>query len=200
MKLKDIDKSQRIKISPGNRKMGMTPSVSLPPITTCIDNAPCAKGCYVIRNMSFRPAIINSYKHNLNIYNKDPDLYFQQIRLFCNSKNVKYFRFHVGGDIPDQDYLNRVIRMCRYQCKDTKFVMFTKKYDLDFKGASKNLSIVLSAWPGLTLPKKRMPIGFMQNNKETRVKNAITCPNSCEQCRCCWDLKILKKNVVFNYH
>ena len=36
----------KVTISQSNTKLGMIPTISLPPIITCRKNAPCAKDCY----------------------------------------------------------------------------------------------------------------------------------------------------------
>jgi len=47
MNLKEIKKL--VTIPDGNRKMGVVPSISLPPIVTCNKEAPCTKGgCYAL--------------------------------------------------------------------------------------------------------------------------------------------------------
>jgi hypothetical protein len=124
--------------------------------------------------------------------------------IFCKSKrrNIKYFRFHVGGDIPNQQYYDLMVMTAKV-CPDIKFLTYTKKYDLDFGTPPDNLSIVISTWPGWDLPPKEcadLPWSYVQDNTEDRVMNAITCPGLCESCRVCWDLKRLGKNVEFHYH
>jgi hypothetical protein len=66
----------KVKFSRGNIKVGETPSVSIPPIITCVKNAPCKKDCYVLRNMSHYPNVLKSYEHNYRIWINSPQDYF----------------------------------------------------------------------------------------------------------------------------
>jgi len=112
-----------------------------------------------------------------------------------------FFRWHVSGDCPDRLYAKMVVIIAR-NFPETKFLIFTKRYDW-FKGRlPANLSVVFSCWPGLELPKSRsIPRAYMQDGTETRVNGSeLECPGNCETCGMCWSLKKAGKNVVFEKH
>ena len=140
------------------------------------------------------PEVKNAWDDNLTELISDRKFYFQSIRRYLLNKRPQYFRWHVSGDIIDQDYLEQM----KIIAKDyyfINFLVFTKQYHLNFDNASENLSIVLSAWPGLNLPKTKLPIAFIDFDSEKRRKNFIECPEDCEKCRACWFLKN-KENVL----
>lgn len=214
----------KVTISEGNRKMGMIPSVSLPPIISCAIDVPCKRMCYVIKNMAFRPLILRSYEKNWNVLFKNRDQYFDAIRNRV-IRNLIYFRYHVGGDIPDQDYYDRMIHLAK-QVPDVKFLAMTKSYmtsnyrkwrlegyphggpdftneDIDYGDPPDNLSILISAWPGYPIPErlKDFPIAFMQDGTEDRIpKNAFLCPHGCDLCHACWDAKKRGIDIILPKH
>ena len=199
MNLKQIKKY--ITISPSNMKTGKIPSISLPPIVTCNPNAKCHKDCYVLKSYRLYPHVREAYQKNLNTFKTNPELYFQSISDWLTIKKPDYFRYHNSGDIPNLNYLNNIINIAKLHPK-VKFLLFTKQYKFikHFKDLPSNLSIVISAWPGMRLPKTTLPLAYMQDGTEKRVTNALECPGNCETCGMCWNLKSLNKNVVFKKH
>lgn len=199
MNLKQI--KQHVTISDGNRKVGSVPSISLPPVITCNPRAKCFKDCYVLKSYRIYPSVRQAYQKNLDTYNSDADLYFESIDNWIRIRKPVLFRFHVSGDIPDRRYLAGMVKLA-IDNPETKFLAFTKRYNLNklFKNVPDNLSIVISAWPGMRLPKTSLPIAFMDDGKEKRINNALECFGNCETCGMCWSLKTIGKNVVFKKH
>ena len=199
MNLKQI--KTHITISAGNRKVGHIPSISLPPIITCNPKAKCFKDCYVLKSYRICPSVRDAYSKNLKTFTDNPDLYFESIDQWIKIKKPVLFRFHVSGDIPNRSYLTGMVKLA-IDNPEIKFLAFTKRYNLNhlFKNVPENLSIVLSAWPDMRLPKTNLPIAFMDNGNEKRIKNAIDCFGNCETCGMCWSLKKIGKNVVFKKH
>jgi len=139
--------SCRVTISHGNIKMGMSiPSVSLPAICTCVANAPCKKACYDARSYKRWPSVLKARLNNLNILKEDRSEYFLQINEFLNRNKPTYFRWHVGGDIVDQEYLHCMDAVAHTHPK-VNFLCFTKRHELDFTKCPSNLTIILSMWP-----------------------------------------------------
>jgi hypothetical protein len=199
MNLRQVKK--HVTISEGNIKTGRIPSVSLPAVITCNREAPCTKGgCYMLPLLKMRPSVRLAYQKNLDTYNKKDGTYFESIDNWLKIKKPAFFRWHVCGDIPDGYYLAGMVHIAEKH-PNIKFLAFTKKYDLvsnwDYP---ENLSIVISAWPGFELPQTELPIAYMQDGTEDRVKNAIQCHGNCETCGMCWELKNINKNVVFKKH
>jgi len=199
MTLTEIKKN--ITISDGNMKVGHIASISLPPVITCNPKAKCHKDCYVLKSFRIYPSVRQAYHKNLDTFKNDPELYFKSISDWLSIRKPDYFRFHVSGDIPNKTYLDGMIFLAESHPK-VKFLAFTKRYEFNryFTDLPYNLSIIISAWPGMRLPSTKLPIAFMQDGTEKRVKNAIPCPGNCETCGMCWELKNINKNVVFKKH
>jgi len=82
---------------------------------------------------------------------------------------------------------------------DTKFVCFTKRFDLDYSRLPKNLKIFFSLWPGMSLPKfpRNVHKAWTQDGTETRMSKKVReCPGSCTGCMTCWE----GADVLFHLH
>lgn len=196
--LKEI--KEIITVSKGNTKLGNIPSLSLPPISTCMEQAPCIKSCYAMKAWRLYPSVRKAYIKNLNSFINNYAIFTDAFWSWLDKKKPEYFRYHVSGDIPNKKYLNFI-----FETADlfpfTKFRLFTKKYEL-FEpdlNVPENVKIGFSSWPGLELPKQnKFRIAFMQDGTETRVDGTeFKCVNDCRICKACWELD---KNVVFNKH
>jgi len=193
-----------VKISQGNSKLNANkgehiPNVSLTPIKACTNCNQCKKDCYALKSYRAYPNVKNAWDSNFKLVKTNRKQFFADIDIYIGKKQPRLFRWHVAGDIIDQDYFNNMKILARKHPK-VKFLAFTKSYHIRFYGIPDNLSIVLSAWPGLPLPKKNLPIAYYQDGTETRVKNAIECFGRCDTCGMCWSLKKIGKNVVFHKH
>ncbi len=184
-----------IYITNSNTKIGNTGNISLPPIKTCFD-FPCHQECYAVKFYKMTN-VKKSWDTNLAQLKENRRIYFELIRRYLLKKRVRYFRWHVSGDIIDQDYLERM-KILAYHYYFTNFLVYTKGYHLDFNNTPGNLSIILSVWPGVDVPKKNLPLAFIKTKEETRIFNAIDCPGQCEECRICWNIK--DKNIALEKH
>ena len=200
MNLKEI--KTLVTISEGNTKMGVIPSISLPPIVTCNKSAPCTRGgCYALNGAFQYPSVQSAYQKNLETFKRSPKDYFEAINAWLQIRKPSIFRFHVSGDIPNKRYLTEMIKIAAYN-PDIKFLAFTKKYNL-LKGISvpKNLSLIASAWTGFDIPDHGYPIAWLKDEIESRIpSDAIECFGNCEACGMCWNLKKIGKDVYFNKH
>ena len=192
-----------IHISPGNTKLGKIPNISLPPIITCGEDVACRKLCYAVKFFKMYPGVKTAWEENLSEYLKDPDNYFNEIGEYLKRRSVKYFRFHVSGDIPDKDYLFRIIKLAEKN-KNTKIRLFTKRYDWASELSSKfppNLNVALSAWPGVNLENKNnLPVAWLldRSNIDERIPGDVfKCKDDCSKCKVCWNTK---RDVVFHKH
>ena len=187
-------------LSQGNQKLGSVVSVSLPPIITCGKKLPCFKDCYGHHQYKQYPNVRLAYDRNLRRWKANPDRYFGSIIWQIKKRNVEMFRWHVAGDIPAKSYIDGIIRV-GLAVPDCRFLLFTKRYDwvagIRFP---KNVSVILSVWPGLPLPKSTRPRAFLQNGLEKRAQGALSCPGGCETCGRCWVLPKIKRDVVFPLH
>jgi len=181
--------------------MGSIPNISLSPEITCGAEMPCFNdGCYAraIVNRNRIPAL--QWAENAVLAREDPDLFFEYVRSYLQMLKSTHFRWHVGGDIPSQKYLNGIRTIAR-EFPKIRFLCFTKKHSLDFRRLPTNLSIVLSMWPGWGNPRKKMPRAWVQDGTETRIPDtAMHCSGNCQDCKICWYLKTLDHDVWFYKH
>lgn len=201
-----------ITISEGNDKIGNTPNVSLLPIITCPECTECKKDCYALKFARMYPGVLAAWADNTLEYYKSLGSYFLAITTYLREKKPKYFRWHVGGDIPDMLYFIAMIAVARVY-SNTRFLAYTKNTEtvsarLRSEATSplpKNLSIIVSRWkgdkedPALT---KGLPQAWVHDpsDPDTRIpKRAIKCKGTCMDCRVCWNLKP-GQSVVFEKH
>lgn len=190
-------------ISMKSKKLGGIPSVSLPPMLSCAKGVPCAKLCYARKGNFTYKNVTQSHMNNYVAYNENQKDYFEEIHRKLNNGVViyKYFRWHMAGDILDMQYLYGMIELANKN-KKTKFLAFTKKFDLvnmylsvSGKKLPKNLTIVFSAWDcNFKVDNPfNMPIAyvdFKDNSLTPEIPhNAKKCSGDCSTCRICWNLK-----------
>lgn len=193
-----VSKQWLTKISDGNTKLGNIPSVSLPPIVTCINNAPCTDNCYAVRYYRIRPAVREAYQYNYSLLTDNREAYFDGIYQYLIIKRPKRFRWHVAGDIIDQDYFERMLYVIR-RTPTTRHLCYTKNYKLRIGILPDNFRIWFSMWPGWNPPViPKIPKAWMQDGTETRIPDKhYVCPMDCRKCAYCW---YGYHDVVFHKH
>lgn len=190
-------KNNQVSISQGNNKMGAIKSVSLPPIITCKHCESCAKKCYAAKLQRIYKTTRDAWQRNLDILNQDRNAYFIQVK--ASAMLERYFRFHVSGDILDQDYLDRMVKMAR-ECKHTTFLAFTKNYEdvnayFETHKQPKNLKLIFSLpFDGATIDNPHnLPTASVILKGQTPDENWKICGGNCTECACkgvgCWELK-----------
>lgn len=141
-------------ISISNSKLGdKIPSLNLPAVKTCRADAPCKKGCYACKGTWLYPNVQNSLNNNLKEFLADSEKFFNDIIKWINNDDItyKFFRWFSSGDIVNKKFFEGMIKTAKI-CKDTKFLCFTKKFEIvnDYLSSNKkipsNLKIVFSAW------------------------------------------------------
>ena len=205
-------KEQHVCISKSNIKLGMIPSVSLPPIVTCSPLACkfCGKKCYARKMCKLRRSVKESYENNLDILLNDKEKFWREVS--GSIALTTYFRFFVSGDIYDKDFLENMV-LCAKKNKHCNILCFTKKYFLvneylEHHRLPKNLNIVFSAWKGLEMPNPyKLPTAEVMYKDGTSTaeegKKYIYCSGNCSECisenRSCWNLK-KGEGVIFAEH
>ena len=112
----------KVTISKAVGKLGeCIPSISLPPVETCREDAPCRAKCYACKGRYRFPTVKNSLTENLEAYKESPDFYFGEIDRTLTMVPYRFFRYHVAGDIPDAEYFVRMCRLARKH-KTTNFL------------------------------------------------------------------------------
>lgn len=198
-----------VSISPGNTKMGHISSISLPPGLTCPTDAPCFKDCYAQKLLRIRPPVKDAYARNFRIFRLDPEQYFREVEAAIMTS--RFFRFHVAGDIVDDEYFARMVDVAERN-KHCEILCFTKRYGIinqyiqDGLAIPKNLHIIFSVWRGYPhdnpfhLPEAHVRY---KDGKTTADKNAILCKGNCTDCAKtnggCWSL-LPGQQIVFDQH
>lgn len=188
-----------VSISNGNSKMGKIPSVSLPPITTCPKGTPCAKKCYAKRLYNRFPSIKNAYDNNLELFNTNPNEYFNQV--FNAVRVSRFFRFHVSGDIPNDYYFACMVAIA-WDNPHCEILAFTKQYEIVNKYIDEhiplplpqNLHIIFSEWGNKPIPNPyKLPTAAVIFKDTEPKDNWKICGGNCAECACrgvgCWELK-----------
>lgn len=199
---------KHVSISKGNIKMGAIPSVSLPAIKTC-RSCDCNSICYAAKIERLRPVVAKAYQNNWEILQEDPEKYWREVEAAI--KLSQFFRFHVSGDIPRKDYLDRMIEVCDRN-QHCQVLCFTKRYELvndSVAGGARppgNLHVIFSGWRGL---KMNNPYGFPEAHVRykdgctTAREDAVQCGGNCTECALtdcgCWTLRP-GEQVVFDQH
>lgn len=212
-----------MKISLTNSKLGgQIPSINLPPIITCRKNAPCAHLCYARKGNFCYANVKKSHLDNLKHYQTNPQNFFGSIIAYLNGLTVyRFFRWHSSGDIVDMQYLEGIVRVAK-ECPQTKFLVFTKKFELvntyvshravDFEHFKKNflpdnLKIVFSMWDKEFNETVDNPyhfpttwVRFKDGSIDKAIpETALPCIGKCYECVACWDLRA-GQSTVFKQH
>lgn len=203
-------KEQHVCISKSNIKLGMIPSVSLPPIVTCSSLACkfCGKKCYARKICKFRRRVKESYDNNLDILLNDKEKFWREVD--GSIKWTSYFRFFVSGDIYDKDFLENMV-WCARKNKHCQILCFTKKYSLvneylEYHSLPKNLHLIFSVWKGLECPNpNNLPEAHVlyKDGTTTAKDGAKYCSGNCMDCvtetKNCWTLK-RGEQILFKEH
>ncbi len=200
-------------ISRGVSKLGVDiPSINLPPVVTCRCDAPCADShkCYAMKGRFAFQHNKNLLQGNLDMWQHNPEQF--EIGVRAAAFHSRFVRWHSSGDIPDEAYLEMMVRIAE-KLPDTKFLCFTKKFELVneyldiHKVFPENLRMVFSAW-GSFIPENphNLPMAYVRFKKSEQnniPSTAFQCQNYCGDCvmsGCsCWDLKN-GEAVCFNEH
>ena len=197
-----------VKVSKGNSKLGQIPSVSLPSIKTC-RNCACREKCYAQKLERLRPSVKNAYEHNLGVLLSDPTTYWREVE--ASVMMSRFFRFHVSGDIPTQEYLANMVAVAGRN-SHCEILCFTKRYEMvnefiENNGElPSNLHMIFSGWIGLDMVNPfSLPEAHVRyrDGSTTASDDAVECGGNCTECALteggCWSLQ-KGQQVVFNEH
>ena len=199
-------------ISLTNSKLGdKIPSLNLPAILTCRADAPCKKECYAVKGNFVYPNVKASLKRNLDDFIENPDKFFDEIVTWLSQGDVvyKFFRWFGSGDIVNKRFFQGIVEVAQ-KCPETKFLCFTKKYEIvnNYLNAGnaipENLRIVFSGWDkNWDVPNPyNFPMTFVEFKDCSRnciPEYAIPCTGSCRECKSCWSLQ-KGQSVYFHKH
>lgn len=185
-----------VTISNANSKMGNVASVSLLPFLSCPGRCAgtCGARCYAAKLANLRPSVLQSYAKNQALAMYRPDLFWAQVNVAVMA--VRYFRFHVSGDILNMDYFRHMVEVAKNN-ERTEILVFTKRYEIvnawiDENGdLPANLHILFSGWSNL---KPENPHALPETNvfaDESEIDDSWKiCGGNCFNCACrgvgCW--------------
>ena len=184
-----------------NVKMGRIPSSSTVPIKDCLPGCPCYKECYALKAYRMYPNVRKGWGDNSWLARNDLPSYTQQHLIYIYQVQPKHFRFMVGGDVVSKKHFLAICSIAEMSPK-TKFLLFTKRYDfVDPREIPSNLRVMLSMWPGLKYPPRKLSglsRAYVEGCREDkRMKASYKCHKKCDECFKCWGLK---GDVQFSKH
>lgn len=185
-------------ISKKNDKIGKVMNISLMPVLTCGNCSHCMGYCYDVKACVFRTTVIDARMRNTVLYWKDPNEYFARIRKALKRRKAhKFFRWHVGGEIPNYSYFCEMVQIAK-EYPDFYFWTYTKMYWLVNRyckehgkdAIPENLCIMFSEWDGMPLNNPyNFPIFTCKlkdgnKNHEPEFFNTLwKCPGNCDVCK-----------------
>ena len=198
-----------VSISNANSKMGNVSSVSTLPFLTCPARCAdtCGGKCYAAKLAALRPTVLKAYAKNTALALFDPVTYWEEIGLAVSA--VRFFRFHVSGDIINAQYFENMVKTARKNPK-TEILVFTKRYEIVNAWTEKNgeipanLHILFSGWNNLECinPHGLPETTVFANESEIR-ENWKICGGNCFNCACrglgCWQAK-KGETIAFKLH
>lgn len=190
-----------LSISLGNSKFPHTPNFSNRPIYDCANCKYCAPTCYALKAYKQYPIVKKAWdKNSKAIRGENYGKLYNEISDFLIRRNPSLFRIHVAGDFINQGNLE-LWAMIANDFPHTKFLAFTKCFDLDFSDLPPNLQIIFSMYPNQPDDAPSGPRAWVQDGSEDRIpENAIECGGLCENCGMCWELSSIKRDVFFHIH
>lgn len=205
------EKERTVNISRGNSKMGDILSVSLPPCKSCNVDAPCFSKCYANKLLKRYPSVNASYNHNWEVLNNHPADYWNGI--LQKAALVRFFRFHVAGDIVNEEYFEGMVLTAKLVPTCT-FLAFTKQYDIVNNWITKNgdlpenLKILFSLWDPAWNVRVKNPYDLptchiIFKNKVSSLEYTRICGGNCAICAICnigcWTLKKGECIAIFEH-
>lgn len=139
-----------ISLLPGARRLRKKDGTLLSNIpgtcSGCCEN--CEGDCYAIKYTIRRHnTCIPAYQDNTLLAIHDPNKYWSEIQSYVDNGIVGLMRFHVAGEIPNEDYLERLAWFAARN--DFKQYLYTKRYEWLEKFADRipnNLVPLVSIW------------------------------------------------------
>lgn len=187
----------KLTISTGNKKIGRVLNVSTLAGRMCPNCKECIKWCYELKAYFVYPSCLDARARNTAVLLRDRDDYFARIDARINRAHrrlFKAFRWHVGGEIPDADYFDRMVKIAIAH-PDWRFWTYTKNYPAVNEWVAahgrtrdavpENLKVMFSEWDGMPMIN---PYGFpvfrcvLVSHGQQFTPGIHRCPGNCEIC------------------
>ena len=167
-----------------------------------------------MRNVCFQKTVQRARANNSAIYQKASDKYWEEIEK--SVKYLRFFRWHVGGDIKDFSYFSNMVGIA-VRTPTCQFLAFTKMYDIvnefiSYAGGvdsmPKNLHVIFSDWRGAEFDNPYgLPVSSPLWSDGTRgehcTDDTIMCHGDCSACAevggGCWGAK-KGDTILFEAH
>jgi len=169
---------------------------SLPRSTCHHKTIDCEKYCYAKRGTF----IFDNVKEALDRYYKESleDDFVDRLCAQIIFNRVKWVRIHPSGDFYSQEYADKWKEIAKRSPK-TKFLVYTRNWDIDFSDVPKNLTVYNSVDKSTkktnpTIKRRAIAIDITAPKHMKRVKYGFICDNKCRYCKACWYGKF---DVVF---
>lgn len=189
---KGID-SLKPKLILGNRKIGLIWHFSTAAIASCGNCGECKKYCYELKAYLQHHSVLLSRCRNFLLTKYRREETFESIvkQLKRKKSGLKVMRWHVGGEIQDIDYFDRMIKVAK-ECPDWRFYTYTKMYSIvnawmDANGElPSNFVVMFSEWDGMPMENPyNMPTFrcIMANGSSKPLQSdEWLCPGNCGIC------------------
>ena len=193
-----------LKLPKGNHKLCKKVMIwNLPERLTCPGITPeCAKVCYAAKSTRRFPKTVVPYRMKNLAFTKDPAFVPEMVK-YINKSGITMFRWHEDGDVYDQEYLDKLFTIMN-ACPNTRFLMYTKSFHLDFSKAPDNLSLYWSTTDSNAVKAPAGPRAHLVLKGQTPPAGYITCDTGglkehyCgDKCTICW---AGKSDVYFKQH
>lgn len=182
---------EHVVLSRGNVKIGRVLNVSTAALKTCGNCSGCCFYCYDIKASLQYQNVLNARAKNTVLAITNRDKFFSDIdQAMTRRRTNKYFRFHVAGDIIDNDYFKRMIETAKNH-PDFIIWTYTKQYKIvndycnkyDKQSIPENLHIMFSEWRGMQLVNPYNFPEFRVVFKGETPPEGFYCPGNCDVCK-----------------
>jgi len=184
-----------------NRKLARDIGIlNLTEQATCPGKTPlCTRVCYSKKARMYKAAVAKrAVNHALSVLPGFPEALAAEIQALGCTK----VRFHEAGDVYDQAYLDKLVRVCLLQ-PQVCFLAYTKSGHLDWSRRPANLKVYWSI--DMTSPciPPPGPTAYLVAKGESPPTGAVTCVHTkdrhyCgEECVTCW---LGTQDVYFHQH
>lgn len=234
-----LDPETQIHISDGNDKMGKgVYNISLLPGSgylrfkgtgkfckgklltnikgTCggvCEKCKCMKECYAIKALMHQHnTCTKAWGENTLLAREDRNRFFSELDRFMWLNLVLVFRWHVSGEIMDEEYFFNMIQLAEKH-PETQFYVYTKAYKIvetvgkDMEGFKENFHVLVSIWHKNYSNPFGLPEFIYDDGTEPELEIVPHCPAvnkdgketgvTCATCRRCWHVKNGDKIAVY---
>lgn len=197
---REIEK-RHVRFSYGNMKIGHVLNVSTAPIITCGHCEHCSGYCYDIKACLQYPGTAAARANNTALALAERVRFFAEIsaKMSRRRKNL-YMRWHVGGEIIDRDYFERMLAVSKEHAERYKAIWtYTKEHALvneyirehggDRACVLDYLIVMYSHWYGVEIDNPYgMPVFYtvktMEDVERLRAEGVTwECPGNCDICK-----------------